>query len=132
MISVPVRLLVGHLIGDYLFQPREMAEEKGQGGDLWWSLLHGIVYTLCVCLTLWNFSPMAMLAIFLTHWPLDRFGIAGWWCRNVLDRHPMDACFWGPKARDVRIGFACLHYAVVDNAMHIILMLAVWQLGFLG
>jgi len=132
MLSVPVALLVGHLVGDYLLQPRVMAENKGEKGGLWWSLLHGAIYTVCVCALLRDFSTTAVAAVFVSHWPLDRFGVASLWCRHVLDRHPVDVSKRGGDYSDVRVGFACLHYAVVDNGMHLVLMLLAWQLGLLG
>lgn len=46
--------------------------------------VHCLLYTLSV----WAFSfwwmPWWGLAVcFLTHWPIDRFRLAGWWMRNV-------------------------------------------------
>jgi len=91
---------------------------------------HGAIYTLCVVTMLWDFSPLAFLAVFLSHWPLDRFGVAGWWCRHILDRNPSDASSWVGH-RNIRVGFACLHYAVVDNSMHLILLVVAWHFGLI-
>jgi len=131
MTSLPM-LLVGHLLGDYVFQPRRMAEMKGQPGGFLLSLLHGAIYTVCVCLAIWNPSPIAAIMIFLTHWPIDRFNVTSWWCRKALDRHPEDAMLWGHGIRNVRIGFSCLHYAVVDNTFHLLLLMAIWKIGLIG
>ena len=129
--SSPLKLLIGHLIGDCLLQSRDMAENKGEKEGFWWSILHGVLYTMAVCTLLWNFHPQTVILIFLSHWPIDRFGVASWWCRNVLDRDPGDVYKFANRFREIRVGFACLHYAIVDNTMHLILMLAFWQFGLI-
>ena len=60
------RLLLGHIMGDYLLQPLRMAQNKSprkplSEGDgvsistaLKWSFLHSAIYSLSVCLWLWH------------------------------------------------------------------------------
>ena len=96
MDDVIFRLLMGHFMGDYLFQPLVMALNKsprkplneegqkseGRGGvplktALFWSLIHCTVYSLSVCLWLWGWQPIVMFlealgraTVSLGHWPL--------------------------------------------------------------
>lgn len=136
MIDVLARLLIGHVVADYFLQPQWMAEGKSAPGrrGLVISLAHAAVYTFCVALLLWSWSPLALALIFLSHWPVDRYGMAGWWCRNVLSRHFADVSRQPAPDFDskiIRTSFSTLVYVVVDNATHLILLVGLIELGLI-
>lgn len=86
-------LLVGHLIGDFLFQTGWMARYKA---TKWGPLLtHVVVYTLVVTLVGWwsgGLSVWAIVLIFVSHIVLDHKGFVGWWSRHVQSvTRPTDA-----------------------------------------
>lgn len=124
MDDVYVRLLLGHLLGDYLLQPRWMALRKSEATDagLAISVVHSILYTACICLFLWTVEPMVVWLIFVSHWPIDRWSLAASWLRLIRGRNLGAAI----ESKDpTEISFAALVYAVVDNAMHLIAMWAI-------
>jgi hypothetical protein len=78
-------LLVGHLVGDFLSQSDWMARNKTnsweKGRRSWWlghlaCLVHCLVYALSV----WQFAIWlpwwAVLIVFLSHFPIDRWRLA--------------------------------------------------------
>lgn len=85
-------LMVGHLVGDFLFQTRWMAENKA---TQWVPLLiHASLYTGIIALfalpggglTWWS-----LLFIFAAHLGLDRRGFTKWWLKHVNKSGDM---FW--------------------------------------
>ncbi|RFU69542.1 DUF3307 domain-containing protein [Peribacillus saganii] len=83
-------LLIGHLIGDYLFQTNWMAMNKAKKWDA--LLVHSAVYTLCIALIAWigfgGLSLLDILIILLSHIFLDRRTFIVWWVRNVMRSDP--------------------------------------------
>lgn len=77
-------LLVGHLIGDFLFQTSWMARHKA---TKWGPLLaHVAVYTVVVSGAGWlagGISVYAIALIFASHALLDHKGFVGWWSRHI-------------------------------------------------
>ena len=124
MNDIYVRLLLGHLLGDYLLQSRLMAIRKSEPGNagLWISLVHCSIYTAAVCLFLWTSNPCIVALIFASHWPADRYSLGTPWLRMIRGRDLKTAI----ESKDpTEISFAALVYAVVDNAIHLIAMWAI-------
>jgi hypothetical protein len=129
-------ILIGHLVGDYLFQNKWTAMNKS--ASHFKCFVHSIVYTLTLCIiTLpvirswwWPFI------VFLSHFPIDRWGLADKWLKFVRGRSLEGFLAQGrenvPEGVDsglyidLRGGFTALVYTVVDNTMHLILMLLGW------
>lgn len=111
-------LLVGHLIGDFLFQTDNMAKHKPQ--DWRWMLGHLSLYmvTITIIIVAYGLShtlpvwlPIAAwLFVFGTHIILDRRSFTAWWMRLVKTSpsHP-----WLP--------------IVVDQIFHVITLAIVAQ-----
>lgn len=135
------QLLLGHLAGDYLFQNEWMAMNKSKNTFIGWSaaFIHCIIYTLVVCLFMWNFTWQWMLIVFLSHFPIDKFGlgdvymkvIKGYGLKNYVDKDKwMNEIRYVPKLTDKQIsrydilkgGFTAVVYTITDNTMHLILM----------
>lgn len=79
-------LIIGHLIGDYLFQTSWMAANKAKK---WIPLLvHSFVYTLSVSIVAYiGFSGLSLygiLFIFICHVLLDRRTFVSWWAENIM------------------------------------------------
>lgn len=114
-------LLLGHLIGDWMFQNDWMARGKQRRLFTKEILVHCLVYTAVLGFTLWlatradtNQPPyLTMLAIiFFSHWLIDANNLAGYWVR-----------WW----RQSRLLFVRI---MVDQTMHLIVLAAVvewWQ-----
>jgi hypothetical protein len=124
-------IVLGHLAGDYLLQNKSMALKKSEKGwaGLGWCTLHCLIYTACICLFLWTvnpfhvaFSPLLVLLVFLTHWPLDRWSLGSKWLKLIRGRDFIKAFESKDKYREIDVSFSCLVYAVVDNSLHLILL----------
>lgn len=77
-------LLVGHAAGDFLFQNRWMAENKGREmGPL---TAHCVVYTIMIALfalPAGGIHYCSVAVILVSHLVLDRRGFASWWASRV-------------------------------------------------
>ena len=130
-------LLLGHAVGDFLFQNKWMALSKGN--STWRCLVHCIVYTLSVC-AFTSFKPVWALVVFVSHFPIDRWSLADKWLMLIGGRSLVDFMLHGEEeipevmnARNyhaLRGGFAALVYCVVDNTMHLLIMYLGYKLIF--
>ena len=124
MADLFIRMLLGHLVGDYLLQTERMALQKSAHGLRGWAwcLWHCSLYTAAICCFSWNASPMFIALIFLSHFPIDRWSLADVWLKRIGGRSILAAHAEAHPHREVRIAFACLVYAVADNTMHLVLL----------
>ncbi len=119
-------ILVGHLLGDFIFQNDWMARNKAKEDEIGLiaCLVHCIIYALCVstCVLLdgWYMHmyttpvvnwALAFIIAFVTHFPIDRYGVASKWM-NLFG-----------QSRDVKVNpfVPCVHIGV-DNGAHLLLM----------
>lgn len=109
-------LLLGHLVGDWLLQNDWMARGKQQRFINNEILVHCLLYTGTVALTLWFATRhhattppyLTILAIiFLSHWLIDAGSLAGHWVH----------WFRQSKTLFVRI--------MVDQTMHLVVLAVV-------
>lgn len=126
-------LFLGHLVGDYLLQNDWMALNKSKKGWIGWlsASTHCIIYTLSVCLIMWNFDWMWMVAVFLSHFPIDRFSLGEFYLNNVkglsLKKFANES---GEINRIdlIRGGFVTIVYTLTDNTMHLLLMWGAYKI----
>jgi len=107
-------LLLGHILGDYFFQTHWMAQNKTKPDGFDACFQHCLIYTFCVmgCLAFVlpaNLILYAFVGIFLSHWFIDRYGLA----------YKYMQLKGGP---DFDNPFAPIIYVVIDNTSHILLM----------
>lgn len=126
MDDIYFRLLLGHMVGDYLLQSTMMATTKGQS-KTWqgwaWCFLHSVIYTAAICVFLWNFDSLFFLLIFNSHFWIDKFSLAEKWGQLTGGRTFAKAAAEPDEAkRPFSIAFTCLVYVAVDNTMHLLLM----------
>lgn len=129
-------LLLGHLAGDYLLQNDWMARNKTRNDWTGWlsATVHCVIYTLAVCLFMWNFDLIWIGAVFLSHFPIDKFGFGTWYMKRIknydmrafIDKqtHHNEA----ERMTMIRASFLAVVYTVTDNAMHLILMWGAYQI----
>ncbi|NTW22472.1 DUF3307 domain-containing protein [Candidatus Falkowbacteria bacterium] len=130
MADLFIRIILGHLIGDYLLQSKKQAINKTEPGliGLAWSLWHCLLYTGSVCLMMWDFRPSVALLVFLSHWPIDRFCLGDKWLRMIGGRDLYAIYYSGEKYAEVEpstiigLSFGCVVYTVVDNTLHLLLL----------
>jgi Protein of unknown function (DUF3307) len=133
------KLLLAHVIGDYVLQTTWMASRKG--AHYLPCIVHCLIYTLVVCLFT-SMNPWWILFVFSSHFFIDKWSLADKWLKLIRGRsismflghghEGITSGTDGPPAlaneqnlnyRILRGGFASLVYAIVDNAFHVILML---------
>lgn len=119
-----INAVLGHFVGDYLLQTKEMALTKSAKTfyGLWMSVLHSSIYTLAVCLFTWKFAPLFVALVFLTHWPIDRWSLGTKWLQMIRGRDILRAYESKEKYHEIDLAFSCLVYAVVDNTLHLVLL----------
>ena len=133
-----IALLVGHLIGDYLFQNDKMAINKSKPsftGHLW-CCLHCTIYAICVGICVWlggwrsNGDLGAYITAFMiawvTHYPIDRWGFGWKWMKFFRMSAFKDSDGTYSGTLDVVINkrqyFIAPVYIAVDNTLHLVLM----------
>lgn len=113
-------LILGHLVGDYLFQTDAMAANKRSSHM--WAAGHCLVYTLYVMILNGSmfaepsFGVPAAVFIFSTHFLLDRYGLARHLMNNLLMQERFAA---GPLSPWSII--------VIDNILHLWCLWIVFQ-----
>lgn len=81
--NIFVNLLFGHLVGDFLLQPKSLAVKKSASN--WICTLHVLIYTLSVGIFT-NFNIIWILFVFVSHWVIDRFSLADCWLKLIRGR----------------------------------------------
>jgi hypothetical protein len=104
--------IIGHLVGDYLFQTDWMAENKKHNTLA--CVIHCAVWAACVVLLAgWGWIPFMFL--FVTHFIQDRTYIVRGWMHLVGQDHFAT----GP--------YAPWSMVIVDNTFHLLEILIVWK-----
>lgn len=102
---MPISVLVGHLVGDYLLQNDWMAAGKKKSSFI--CAVHVALYTLAVLVLSGEWSPVIATGVAVPHFLIDRWGFIAWWMKFM--RQP--AFMEPPMSPWSRI--------VVDNVWHI-------------
>ncbi|MBI5732582.1 DUF3307 domain-containing protein [Candidatus Jorgensenbacteria bacterium] len=79
-------LVMGHLVGDWIFQTEHQALNKAHGKFFNWPLIgHCLIYTACfIPIFAWlNFSWWWLILIFSSHMFLDRRWPVVWWIKHI-------------------------------------------------
>ena len=132
------RLILGHLVGDYVLQNHWMALNKKEE----WlpCIVHCLVYTGAVCLFTapelfawkWHIFVPAIVLIFLSHFVLDR--------TNIIDKYLdlIGGRSWG-RSEDIDnrqysnfmtsvvASYTSIVQTGVDNTVHLILMYFIFK-----
>jgi hypothetical protein len=134
-------IVIGHLLGDYIFQNTYLA--LGKARSSWICALHCLIYTIMVTLTTWPsiHAVTWSLFIFVSHFVMDRWSVGDKWLALIRSRTlkgfakdeswKTNPNFTPYPAENLHIlsgGFTAYVYAVTDNAFHLISMYYVAQL----
>ncbi len=136
--------ILGHFVGDYLLQSKKMAIKKSEPGwvGAWWCGVHCWYYSLAMSTAViagFGWMPLApgfaliLPLAFASHYPIDRWSLGGRWLKLIRGRPLVE--FQGiiqviekprtpPEVLASQHAFAAIVYTVVDNTLHILLMLA--------
>ncbi len=120
---------LGHLVGDFLLQPKWMAlrkSEKSRDGRLICTV-HVAIYTLSVCALMWTFDPLIIVLIAVPHWIIDHWSLANKWL-GLIGGRTFEAAFASKdENREFDIAFTCIVYAETDAALHFLCLWALIQ-----
>src|SRR5689334_23108045 len=94
-----VNLLLGHLVGDFVLQPKSMAVKKGASNLI--AMSHVSIYTLAVLLLTIEWNKLSnksylldyyiwTLIIFIPHYIIDRYSLADKWLDFINGRSLRD------------------------------------------
>jgi hypothetical protein len=140
------RLLLGHLVGDYLFQSEWMALNKSKNTKVGWlaAFDHCVLYTFAVCLFMNNFDAVWIIAVFLSHFPIDKFALAEKYMHYIKGKGMKDYVRKDDWKNDIHYvpvpknelnrydmlegGFTAIVYTLTDNTMHLVLMWLAYQI----
>lgn len=132
MAEILIFAFLGHLVGDYLLQSKEMALKKSVKGK--WGLLmctlHVTLYTVVVTGLIIlapgtiSISIWFILSVFIPHWLIDRFSFASWWLQLIRGRTFKKAYESKDQYREFDIAFTAIVYTVVDNTIHLLCLVA--------
>ena len=146
MNEILAQVIIGHLVGDFLFQSKEMALRKSERGWLgfWLCTLHCLTYTgsfMCCLvyaamllaslgvteLPVFNLTILAV-GIFLPHWIIDRYSLAHVWLKFFKGR-TFESAYASTSYRELDLAFTCIVYTVVDFTLHFITLFIVLELA---
>ena len=136
-----LQLLLGHLVGDYLLQTSWMAVNKSKKTLQGWmaAIVHTVIYTLSICTLMWNFNPLWILIVFLSHVFIDHYSTATWYLKHIKGMEkPRDTVtvlgyytkYELPANTPTYTSLYWIIYVVVDNTMHLLLMVGAYKLFF--
>ena len=109
-----INAVVGHMVGDYLFQTDYLALNKKRSSTI--CAIHCLVWTTCVMSFAFWWSLQAFLFLFLTHFIQDRTHIVSWWMSKMGQNQ-----FKKPP-------FTPWSIIVVDNTLHLVQIWVAWNL----
>ncbi|MFC1645335.1 DUF3307 domain-containing protein [Patescibacteria group bacterium] len=118
------RVVLGHLVADYLFQNNWMALHKSKPGLEGFKrcIVHCTIYATCINLFMWSLSPVVFLVAFLSHYPIDRYSLAQKWLDFIGGRNSMNSYNSNKDYKEIQISFDCIVYTMADNTMHIVIL----------
>ena len=139
-------LLLGHLVGDYLLQNEWMAMNKSKNNmeGLKAAVAHCLLYTLAVCVFMWNFDLAWICVVWLSHFPIDKFALAEKYMHYIKGKGMKDYVAkdnmkstektWEKPALNrydmLEGGFTSFVYALTDNTMHLLLMWGAYKIMY--
>jgi uncharacterized membrane protein len=119
-------ILLGHILGDYFYQPKAMAINKASSSRT--CCIHCLIYTLCMFGVLQaNISTPShwiaiCLCIFITHYVIDHYSLGQRWLDLIEGRNILKA------VDSIDVAFSAIVYVVVDNTLHICSIVVILKL----
>jgi hypothetical protein len=127
-----VRLLLGHLVGDYLLQTNWMALNKKR--HLWIAAVHSAVWTIAVVVFVPELlSVLAVAAVFGSHLLLDATDIVNAWLKLIGSRSYESVRAYQQEDhpelhKQFMVAYTALVQAVADNTLHLLFLYLIVRL----
>jgi hypothetical protein len=122
--------MLGHFVGDYLFQNQWMATKKSEKGWIghFACTVHVLLYTFAIFLFTQKYNFLFLCIVAIPHWIIDRWSLAtywlrfknGYWMKNTWTDAPLCAT---PSPKELeqnvwKVAFAAPVYIFNDNTLH--------------
>ncbi|AZO95270.1 DUF3307 domain-containing protein [Halocella sp. SP3-1] len=106
-----MNIILGHMIGDYLFQSDWMAINKKKSGlaGLIPCIVHCLIWTISVFLFIGEYRLIFFCMLFLSHFILDRTNFVKWYLKRF--KIMPNPTFW--------------KIVIVDNTLHLLMIFLV-------
>ena len=136
-----VYLLIGHVFGDYVFQPLTLALNKKD--DYVLALFHPVIYGffVWVCTQFFFeqslFKTIWMMIIIATHLAVDYTGVVNWWLNLIKGRSYENATAYikehktAPELCYYMVAYTSIVQTVIDNSIHIFSLYLIYKLFIL-
>lgn len=110
-----LRVLVGHLVGDFFLQHKKIADNKWKSGAIayLWCTIHVTVYTLSVCASVGEWSTVFFLGVATPHFLIDKYSLALQWMKVT------DAVALRESKSPIDNAFGVVIYVVIDQSLHL-------------
>ena len=125
------RLLLGHLLGDYLLQNNWMALNKKKHVGV--AALHSAIWTACVVVLVPEFlGVLPTAAVFLSHLILDATDVVNRWLGLIGGRSFESARAYtdhdNPELyKRFYVAYTALVQAVADNTLHLLFLYLIFR-----
>jgi Protein of unknown function (DUF3307) len=120
-----ILMVLGHLVGDFMLQPKYTAMHKGDNTREGYLLCtaHVLIYSTIVFVLVGSSSPLVFVLVYVPHWVIDKWSLATYWTRTFRGRTFQGAYDSVDKYKSFDIAFTCIVYTVVDMTMHLLCLL---------
>lgn len=127
MADLFILALLGHLVGDFMLQPKYTAMHKGDATleGYYLCTLHVLLYTIVVCAFLGTYDPLVVALVYVPHWVIDKWSLASHWTRLIRGRTFQAAHESVDKYKSFDIAFTSIVYTIIDMTMHLLCLWAV-------
>lgn len=141
MTELFIAMVVGHFVGDFVFQNDWMAQNKKKMNVLGWqsATTHCLVYTITVlCFIYLAIKPELMYIlriapfVFMSHFILDKFPVVEWYMKffdkQNWDTHlptKYDSICWEEKMNAEQVVsavFGAIVYVFLDQTVHLTML----------
>lgn len=139
LLKLVLGVLVGHILGDYFYQPLHVAVDKSKPGiaGALTCFLHSLLYGLMVlgalgilgCISGSVQGVLVVIVSVVSHYPIDRWSLAAVWLKILKGREVALSDEPATQKDAVNAAFAALVYTIIDNSMHLFILIpALWWL----
>jgi uncharacterized protein DUF3307 len=101
-----IKLIIAHIIGDFIIQPDSLVKKKNQGKlvpRLFWITIHSLIHGLLIIIVLFNYSYWKLaLTVFFVHLIIDTL-------KSLIKKD--NICSF-----------------IIDQAVHLLSLLIIWQI----
>lgn len=124
MATLYILIILGHFVGDYLFQPLWMALGKSENTLKGYMIciLHCLIYSLMIASFSGKYidNPKVWALAFLSHFFIDKWSLAQVWLNMIEGRNVVEEA---KNNNLIGTAFGAVVYTITDNTLHILILI---------